>query len=590
MNEVDHTLRRQVSEVQDLVLRVERGVGQVGTQVAQVGQRAEETHDRLTKLAQEFTEFVAKSERARIRQIAETRIVAVEARLEHEFGHYNVVRRTATGVLQGFDVGLISEETVRDVSEELTITTPGYWLAPVVVALAAWAADDADACERAIQEAFRRSPSKTSLFMALVLRRQGRMESSVRWLRHYLAALDPNALGREFAVILESVSHGAFGPGGVQVVQERLDVWRTQLLGDESLQQAQVDRWRVEVDRHVGQSSRGRFPRLAEHSPQWSLMDRALARAGAHEALIATYSAMAAEEATSSDRIEDQIDDILDRLVKKYDDVELPLRREHAEHQAVVRHDGDEVAARRDLDTDLTALDKTLDYLTIQSESALNPEKLGVSRATQRMAVSSCHEWFAQAHAAFSRDYRGALPVAVNVEFEGSHNTAGTVFKLPRWTGSFTQPMEELERSLALHWDRAAGPFIDNLAYKWGKNLIAPISVTVVALICFGAAWPFGIVLVLLGALVWGLVLWNQQTAAVRRQQEVRQMLDRAKRDSLQQLRGAGAEVVDWTAEFRRADILEPAVRTLIADLATAGNTATPYERRVADPGASIGV
>ena len=47
------------------------------------------------------------------------------------------------------------------------------------------------------------------------------------------------------------------------------------------------------------------------------------------------------EEPAPAERLEDQVDDILDLLVSGYDDEELPLRREHAEHQAVVRHGGD---------------------------------------------------------------------------------------------------------------------------------------------------------------------------------------------------------------------------------------------------------
>lgn len=583
MADIDYKLRNQVQEVQQLVLRLEQGVGQVGMQVAHVGQRAEEANDRLQTLTQQFNAYVVEAQRTANVQRAETRIGVVEAQIEHRFGHHKVVRRVARGILQGFDLGLVSDETVRDASEQLMIETPGYWLAPVLVAMRSWYADDPVTCERAVAEAFDRSPSKTSLFLALVLRRQNRGESSLRWLRHYLAALDPSALGREFAMVLESVSQGAFGPAGVGIVQERLDIWRAHLLSDESRQQAQVDRWRAEMERYVAASAADRFPRLVAVSPQWPEMDTALRRAGAHEALIVRYSAMAAEEPQPRERLEDQVDDILDRLVTGYDDEELPLRREHAEHHAVVRNGGDLAAARRDLDTDLLALDKTLDYLTIQSESALNPEKLGVSRATQRMAISSCHDWFARAHAAYSLDYRKQVPSNVDAVFETSHQAAGQVFKLPRWVGSFTQPMETLERSLTEHWDRAAQPFIDNLAYKWGPNLIAPIAVGLVGIICAALAAPIAILAVLVGVGIWGLVLWTRSQAAAARQQEARNLLERAKQDSLQQLRGAGAEVVDWSAAFRQADSREPAVRALIADLATAGNAASPYERRVAD-------
>ncbi|MFF5289936.1 hypothetical protein [Paractinoplanes globisporus] len=589
MPDLDSTILNRVNEVQGLVVRLEQGVGQVSMQVATVGQQAQETRSELQQLTRDFQKYVLDAQKAVNLQLAQTQIVGVEAQLEHQFGHYKVVRNVATGMLQSFDVGLVSDATVRQTGEQLMMETPRYWLAPVLVAMGAWLADDPERCDRAVRTAYERSASKTSLFMALTLRRQGREEGSLRWLRHYLAALDPSELGREFAMILESVSQGAFGPAGVTLIQQRLDEWRERLLSDESRYTAQVNRWRAEIDQHVAPSASDSYPRLVQVSPQFRELDAALSRAGAHENLIRKYSAMAAEEPTPAERLEDQVDDILDLLVTGYDDEELPLRREHAEHHAVVRHEGDKVAARRSLDTDLLALDKKLDYLTIQSESALAPDKLGVSRATQRMAVSSCHDWFAQAHAAYSRDYRAAIPADVEAVFEGQHTREGVVFQLPRWSGSFNRPMEELERSLASHWDRHVQPFIDKLAYKWGTNLVAPIAVTVVLLVCGVAVHPAIMLIALLVGGGWGLYLWTQAQAAEKRQQDVRNMLHNAKQNSLQQLRGAGAEVVDWSNAFKRADGREPEVRALIADLALAGNAASPYERRVADNGVRTG-
>ena len=48
-----------------------------------------------------------------------------------------------------------------------------------------------------------------------------------------------------------------------------------------------------------------------------------------------------------SDRIEDAVDDILDRLVNHYDAEELPRRRELANLEAIIEHDGDLRAATR---------------------------------------------------------------------------------------------------------------------------------------------------------------------------------------------------------------------------------------------------
>jgi hypothetical protein len=589
MSEIDYTLRNKVDHVAGLVVQLDQGLTQVSTQVSRVGQRADETHDRLQKLAIDFETFVMIAQRTANVQRAETRTGVVEAQLENQFGHYKVVRRFATGVLQGFDAGLVSHETVRSVSEQLMIQTPRYWLAPVLVALGAWAEDDRELCDRAIQEGYQRSPSRTALFMALVLRRQGRREASVRWLRQYLAALDPNELGRDFAMILECVSQGAFGPAGLELVQERLDSWREQLLNDDAKQQAQVNRWRAEVDSHVGNSSQTSFPRLSAVSPQWPQMDRALSHARAHGSLITKYRAMAAEEHPSQDRIEDAVDDILDRLVGEFDNEELPLRREHALNQAIIRNGGDLDSAQRDLPNDLAALETKLDYLTIQSESALNPSKIGVSRATQRMAVSSCHDWFGRAHAAFSRDYRLGLPADVQAVFEGNHTGVGVVFNLPRWTGSFTTPMDQLERSLAGHWDRHAQPFIDSLAFNWRKQAVVPGVVigtaVLLGLLCAGTSATLALVCIfaaLIGGGIWFLVLNSRSQAAQKRQQEARALIERGKQDSIAQLRAAGAELVDWSSAFRDADTREPEVRTLIADLPRMGNGPTPYERRVA--------
>ena len=49
------------------------------------------------------------------------------------------------------------------------ISTPDYWLAPVLVALAAWINNNRDLAERAIREAVKRDNEHTSLAMALIL-------------------------------------------------------------------------------------------------------------------------------------------------------------------------------------------------------------------------------------------------------------------------------------------------------------------------------------------------------------------------------------------------------------------------------------
>lgn len=588
MSDVDSYLGRQVAEVNNLVLQLDRNlkqldgkVGGVAQDVVAIGTAQQETRNELLEFRDEFLAFVGEARKTSNIQRAETRIGTIQDQVAHEFGHHKVVRRTAVGILQAFDVGLVSEETVHAVAEELMIQTPRYWLAPALVALSAWSEDNQSLCERAVEEAFRRSASRTSLFFALVLRRQHRQQGAVRWLRHYLNVQDPLSLGRDFAVILESISQGAFGPLGRKVVQETLGRWREVLSNDSAVQAVQVQRWRTEIESFRAPTAGSDFPQLAAVSPQWRSLAAALSGAEAHQQILDRYRALMSEEITPSDRLEDAVDDILDRLVSEYDNEELPLRRELSYNMAVVSHNGDLAAAQRAAELDSASLEETLDYLTIQTTSALNPSSIGVSRATQRVAVAACHPWFAEAHSGFSASYRAQLPSDVEAVFDTSHSIGAQVFELPRWSGSFTAPMEALEESLDDHWYQHTRPFVDSLGYDVKKAAIVPsIVLTLVFIIAMALDPAFGLIVTALVGGIWAMIFYSRYQAGLKAKASAEEILQKGKQDSLTQLRAAGAELTDWTSRFRRADAVESAVHTMVGSFATAGHGATPFEQR----------
>lgn len=582
----DYAINNRLSELASLVARIDSKVDTVSNGVTRVGIAQQETRGDLQALRAEFLEFVNRAERTANIQRAETRVGMIQDQVEHQFGHHKVVRRSATGILQAFDTGLVTQEAVQAVSEQLMVQSPRYWLAPALVALAAWGRDDQALCTKAIEEAFRRSPSKTALFFALVTRRQGRLDASVRWLKHYLAVQDPSALGRDFAVVLESVSQGAFGPAAREVVQVVLAQWREVLLTDGAVIATQVDRWRREIEARDGDSGAGRYPNLRRMSPQWPQLAVCLSSAGAHEALFAEYDALLREEMRPSERLEDAVDDILDRLVSEFDDEELPLRRELAVNEAVIASNGDLDEAQRAAALANAAREETLDYLTIQTTSALRPDTIGVSRATQRIAVAACADWFRDAHDNFCRDYRTALPADVEASFETSHSAGAATFALPEWRASFSRPMAELEASFGAHWDRHTAPFLRALAYDWKRALMVPAIVLVVAMfIGFSIGPGFGLFLTVAIAGIWGLVIYRRYDAGQKAIANATRVLAQLKQESITCLRSAGAELEDWSSEYLRRDADAAKVRQLIDQFANAGHTMSPHEMRVVTPG-----
>ncbi|MFF5363645.1 hypothetical protein ACFY4I_30305 [Streptomyces scabiei] len=584
-----------LSHINNLERQLERSVRSLGGQIEQVDGEVRDvkavqaqTKDRLEVLYDKFLEFVGRTERIAAAQRAETRIVRINDEVEHKYGHHKVVRRTATGILQAFDTGLVQEETVRQVSEELMIQTPRYWLAPALVGLAAWAGDDEALCARAVEEAFRRSTSKTSLFFALILRRQGRQDASLRWLRHYLEGQDPRVLGREFQVILECVSQGAFGPPGRQLLTRTLEEWRKRLLDDDAVRAAQAGRWRQEIDSLRAPSATADFPRLTEVCPQWAALDDVLARARAHEALLSRFRTLMESEILPAHNLEDTVDDILDNLVRNSDEEELPLQRELMLNQAIVRHDGDEEAARREADMRSEALEETRNYLSVQSVAALDPEAVGASPAAQRVAVASCQEWFAQAHAGFSRDYRAAVPPKIEISLRNTYGIGqGTQrFKLTTWTKPLTDDLPDLEASLTRHWSGYVDLYVKSLAYDYRSSLaLLGAAVTAILVVFLGVHVGFALIAALAVGGIWGIVLHNRADAARTAQEQARELLSRHMTEAIGRLRGAHAELTDWQQQYWAADFVEAEARTFIASLNTATGAPSPFEGRVVGAG-----
>ena len=66
--------------------------------------------DSLQKLEQELVRFRRNQELANRLGQAETKIVKIRQELDKRFGHYDIVRRMTTGILQATDVGVVKKK------------------------------------------------------------------------------------------------------------------------------------------------------------------------------------------------------------------------------------------------------------------------------------------------------------------------------------------------------------------------------------------------------------------------------------------------------------------------------------------------
>lgn len=569
-SDLNRAIRGLHETVHEVGRALESQISVVGGEVGHVRTDLQMTVDELRQLRREFDEFTQQAERNALVQQSETKIGSLKAELDRQYGHYDVVRRTSTGLLQAFDVGNVSNDVARAVSEELMIQTPRYWLAPAIVALSAWSLDRPDIAERSVQEAYARDANKTSLFFALVLRRQGRGESAVRWLRHYLSSLDPSALTREFAVILEATSYDAFGAAGQRLLTERMREWCDELRNRPEIVEAQIDTWVEECTIESQALSGQEYRVLAQLSPQWSAVQRQLIAASSLPRLVDKYTTIRNFDSELPRVLEDLLDDILDDLVREYDDEELPLRREVTYHEAIVEERGDRERAESRAAAFLKALEDTHDVVSLQTRAAIHPETLGVSTQTQRITIGVGQSDFRTAVGRYCAKYRQAHVSAVDITLSPTHTNYAATYKFPGWTTRTDTNEETAVSGLRSVWNKTFDDTIATMHFDQKFYVKPGIIVAVVALICFFISPLVGLAVLAAGS---GIVYYlgeqekKKLDAAIAAVNVARApSMDK----SISMYRDAVAEFVDAEVVFADLDVQESDLIKLIDGWPTA--------------------
>ena len=466
MSQVSIDLSPIIRAVDQLGNQLGRQIDSVDTKVGVVRSDLASTRTELSQLKAQFSSWVDEARRTAAVQESSVKLVDLKAQLDREFGHHAIVRRTSTGVLQAFDIGNVSNETVTSVAEELMIQTPRYWLAPCLVAMAAWSMDRQDIAERSVREAYARDANKTSLLFALITRRQGRADASARWLRHYLMSLDPTALTREFAVILEATSHSAFGPAGQQLLTETIAKWRLQLRNDADAVDAQIKRWVADIGIRRDVLDAGSYPTLSVLAREWPTVARQLEQASALPKTIDAYEAIRDTSTSVPSVLEDLLDDILDRLVTEFDQEELPLRRNVVYHEAVVEERGDLDRARFRADHVQQALEMTQDILTLQTMAATNPTLVGVGPQTQRLMIGAGVKDFIAGVGRYCANYRADAIAQVIYDFKPDHSNFARSYGFKGTRIKSGKPEKAAIEDIQTTWDQTFADYIEGVSFK----------------------------------------------------------------------------------------------------------------------------
>ena len=564
MSEVRIDFTPIVREINNLRNDMGHNINIVSNQVGQVSHDLDVTSKELLELKQKFEEYVEQDRRVQAVGQAKTEIVDLRAQMDREFGKYQVVRDTTIGTLQALDLGIVSKETMNRYAEELMISRPEYWLAPAILAIVAWIRDDEETTKKAVAEAYNRDQTKCSLLFTLVLARQGRLEASSHWLRHYFSGLDPENLPRDFAVVMEGAAREAFGPWGRATVENQLSEWLTVLREDQSKVRAQIDIWRKEISNQRSVVNKDDFPTLSRVSPTWSAIYSQLESASALGNTLDKYVAVRDSSAELSLGLKDQMDDLLERLVTNYDAKELPLRRKIVRTQAIIDNDGDVNRANQEADSLQAALEEHIDALTMESYTAIAPDLLGVSVSTQQVAIGAAKTEFRDAVTQYAVSYRANAKQDADIVLDGQHSNYAVQYKFSGCQVSTNWPQQKAEQAIAQAWSSTIQSFIDSVSFKWTKLILPAIIALVVIVIGFAINVVAGIVILLLAGGGVGLYGFLQKQNADKEVAKVQAAAQAATEYSVSMYRSAVGEFVDAKLAYEDADAKEAPLLDMI--------------------------
>ena len=519
-------------------------LGTIDSKVGTVNDNVKVVYDEIGSLAQEFHDFVSLQVRANRLGQAETRLVKIRQELEKKYGHYDIVRRTTTGILQADDLGIVKRDTISNATEELMLSTPGYWLAPCLVALAAWINDQPELADKALREGIKRNDEKTSLFFALICRRADRKSACLKWTQRYLANQDEEELDRKTIIVLDAFASGLLGADSEGIISKQMDEWLSNLEEKPGFTEQQTQQWSDAINLKRKPIDTSSYTYLRKYSKTWPLLQDILEGANLH-AIMLDYLTSIFEQKVSTASIKEQLDEILNSLVTDFDDEELPLRREEKFEQFVVDFEGDENRARQNMAIEQSAFDTHKDFTQLLTDAAMKPESSHSSVSTQKFAFALSKDWVTNAYSDIIAQNRMKIPneIEINVDTFNDKTTDGQ---------NENELIDKFNKLVDSEKANALAQCVLSAFEKfclYGGGIIAAIGV---GMLIAGSAF-LGLIAIVAGA---GLMInhFSKKKQIEQNRQNIEKQFEEKRDKGSQIIRATLAEVVDFREEFAEKD------------------------------------
>lgn len=200
------------------------------------------------------------------------------------------------------------------------------------------------------------------------------------------------------------------------------------------------------------------------------------------------------------------------------------------------------------------ALADTVDAVSLQTQAAITPERLGVSISTQRTAIGNGLDNVRAAIDEYTSRYRRDFLPAATIILDGTHSGYASQFGFVEFRCATNEDEQAVRQRLGEYWETLFTPHINQATFQQ-SDMIMPIMVGVITSVAFLLGMKLlGLLMVVLVVIAVAFYIHRKKTLAERNVAELHVAKEQAIQISNNVITEARAEFTDLMLEFEDRD------------------------------------
>lgn len=403
-------------------------------------QHIQATTNQVYDKVQKFRDNLMKGEE---KQIAHENIIRIDQIVKEQFGNYEEIRKTIIGVVRDFDINLVRNDTIEELSEELWITSSRYWLSYALIAVTAWVNNYPEVAKNALSESGRKDAIKTSLFFCLLNLRFDRLETAKQWFKAYCRTLNPTMLQQETAVMIQAFLNGIFGKDKEleHEVLSILDEWIAIISEDAKKCEELVQEYIAYLN-NLGVNAEFNYEFISSYCANSDAIKSSFENASKFDKVLDMVNSLDVDDVIqNTENYKDRVDAVLINLITNYDDEELEIKNQQQYYRLIVENGGDIATAEAQYEQFQALQNENFNIGKQMVEWVTYGEKTNTDIQVRKFALQSTKNWFKNAIENWSSAIKAACPLSYNLSIDG-------------WTGtSNARDLDEQTTSLKNYYD-----------------------------------------------------------------------------------------------------------------------------------------